>query len=384
MKVFAATYTHPECHGPHLSSVLALSLYATQITVLARNIIPTEWTYPTNVRLILSGEYVYITETEQKPTIWKSFSFLGFAFNMWKALRRDRYATVLLYDPIPLFAFALVRHFIGYKPMLWYHNYDIMEQDNKRRYTISWFAVACERAFFRKTGIFSLPSEDRKPFFPLASFKGKTFLIPNYPRHSLYGDTPHCQRTAPKEEARLIYCGTISPGHGLEEIILLLREPVAGKRLVLVLKGHITAEYKSELMRLADVVGAADNLQIIGRGPLAEVPGIINACDIGVAIYTGKDLMNRTLGAGASCKIFEYVAAGLPVLLEAGHCERCFKQYEWAVPTMVQKESISRQIEVILANYDTISRAALRDFDSTLNCDRYFKEVIDYVKATDK
>lgn len=384
MKVFAATYTHPECHGPHLSSVLALSQFAAQITVLARNITPTEWVYPPNVRLRLSGEYVYITETQQKPTVWKFHSFFRFAFKMWKALRRDRFAVVLLYDPIPLLAFTLVRNFIGYTPKVWYHNYDIMEQDNKRRYTISWFAVACERAFFRETGIFSVCSEDRKPFFPLASFKGRTFLIPNYPRRSLYGDTPRCQRTAPKEEARLIYCGTISPGHGLEEIISLLREPVAGKRLVLVLKGHITAEYKKELMRLAEVAGAADNLQFIGRGPLAEVPGIVDACDIGVAIYTGKDLMNRTLGAGASCKIFEYVAAGLPVLLEAGHYERCFKQYEWAVPTMVQKESISRQIEVILANYDRMSRAALHDFDSSLNCDRYFKEVIDYVKTTGK
>ena len=68
-------------------------------------------------------------------------------------------------------------------------------------------------------------------------------------------------------------------------------------------------EYRRELEQLAAGNGVENRLVFAGFGPYREVPELASSCAVGLGIFTGQDMMNRTLGT-ASNKIYEYAAVG--------------------------------------------------------------------------
>src|SRR6202012_4385696 len=136
-----------------------------------------------------------------------------------------------------------------------------------------------------------------------------------------------------------------------------LAEPVSDKIIHLVLKGWIEEDYKRELVALARECGVSGQLEFVGYGPYPKVAELASRCTIGLALFTGKDVMNQTLGT-ASNKIYEYAAVGLPVILFdtpyfRGHFERC----GWAFFTDLSALSLRQTIESILSQYESASTA---------------------------
>ena len=232
------------------------------------------------------------------------------------------------------------------------------------------FVTARHEALFAELDFFSLPTSERKLYYPVHRVKRETFVIPNYPAISFFRQF---QRPRPLESAiRLIYQGALGRGHGFEEIICLLAEPFNGKSLQLILKGWIHEDYKRELVELAEHCGVSEKLFFGGFGPYPEVPKLAASCTIGLAIFTANDIMNQTL-ATASNKIYEYAAVGLPVIrYDTPYFREHFRHREWTFFTDLSRDSLRRTIESILSSYDAAMSAAIRDFHREFNYEKVF------------
>lgn len=371
-------YYHPEAYPPTLNAVQELSKCFEHITIVHRPHLKGSWKYPENVKAIASGSYVTGAQQERAPVTKKVLYFRKFMADLLKAIRAERASVVLLYDVHALFAYRMIRPLIGGKHIAWYHNHDVSELERERKYSIGWFACKTEKKIFKDLDIFTLPTADRLRYFPMHTFKGKSFVVPNYPSLQFYGS--FYKPKMPADAVRLIFQGRIGEGHGFEEIIPLLAQMINGKQLQLVLKGYCDEEYKQRLLELAGEYKVSDKLIFAGFTAYEEVPKLAATCHIGIGIFAKQETMHMTLGT-ASNKLYEYAAVGLPILyLNEPHFSQYLKQYEWAIPVQLNTASIRDAIESIVTNYAQYSAAAYDSFRRSLNFEGAFGPVITYLK----
>lgn len=312
-------------------------------------------------------------DARRKNAAWKLARFAQYAFALRRELARGACRLVIIHDYLALLAFHLVRKSAGYRDLAWFNSYDVIEPDSRPgRFSLQRMVIARHEKLFAELDFFSLPTEERKRWYPLAGIKRETFVIPNFPAVSYYERFERRRRTAPGDVIRLIYMGALGRGHGYEEIIRSLRTPIAGRTLHLVLKGWIDEDYKRELTALARENGVGERLEFVGFGPYPQVAELAASCTIGLALFTGKDVMNRTLGT-ASNKIYEYAAVGMPVILfDSPYFRDHFEHRSWAFFTDLSEMSIRNTVELILSRYDQASAAAFRDFREDFNFEKVF------------
>ena len=369
-KVIVTVYSHPEFYPPTLNMITELSNRFDEVFVLSRNVFESDWIYPENVRLFVTGSKVSIRESEKKSNIKKIISFLTYTWGLLKLVIKEKPKWLILCDPIPTFSFQLIKPIIGDKQKLWYHNHDILEVENVNKFSVSWFAYYSEKAIFNKLDIFTLPSDDRREYFPLENFKGKYYL-PNYPLLSFISKYQSAKIN--NSEIRLLFQGSIGPGHGLENIIRILDSRINGKTLKLVLKGFCSDVYRSELLNLAKEFKVTNNLEFYGITSYSEVPKITASCQIGLAIHQGTDIMNSTLGTSSN-KIYEYAALGLPVVLyDNQHFKQYLSRYNWCSFTNLKVENILSIVKEIDANFQNISLLAKDQISKQLNFEKHFE-----------
>jgi glycosyltransferase involved in cell wall biosynthesis len=375
LNLVSAIYYHPESYPPTLNAVGELSRIFDQITIVHRPHLKGNWKYPSNVKAVASGQLMRVHEQERSSKFRKGSMFLRFVYDLWKACKAEKPQVILIYDAHALFAYSLIRRWL--KPhKLWYHNHDVSEKHRENKYSIGWFACDAEKKIFKEIDVFTLPSEDRLVFFPMDEFRGKHFIVPNYPSKTFYGNF----RNAYKEpgKVKVIFQGRIGEHHGIEEMLPLLGKEVGARTFELVLKGHCSEAYKH---RIESVLNDEQHkhLEFVGYTPYADVPRAASVCHFGNAIFGKQDTMNNTLGT-ASNKIYEYAALGLPVLYLAGSpVERTMSKFEWAIPVKLDANDIYKKIAEAIGKYDTISGAAIRDFETCLNYEVAFAPVMQYM-----
>lgn len=372
MKTFAVIYGHPEGHGPQICAIEMIARHSRSVDLLYRNMAISEWKFPENVHMASDGKYMPQKEVFKKGTLTKTFIFLHFLFKMITLLLKNKYDLLVLFDPMAFYAFSLVHFLVPKKTIVWYHNYDVVDPHNTRKYSLGYYAAQAPGRMFRRVDIFSLPMEDRVKLFPVHLLRNKYRIIPNYSLLEIHSAKV---RNLAGNKVKLLYVGSINGSHGLEEIIALLKYNIQGKELELTVKGYIGDDYKEKLQQTAKSYGLQDNLSILPAGPWHEVPEIIRECHIGIAIYMGNDLMNATLGKGGSGKIYQYIAEGLPVLMTQEFYKN-FAEYPWAIPVnSLNQEALLEGIGNIVLNYEKLSRSAVNSFTEELNCNSYFDEI---------
>lgn len=371
-----AVYSHPEYLPPTLNAIEHLSGKFEHIYVVHRNVFGFDWVYPPNVTLLSSGKPLTVREAEKKPVFQKIKAFLGFSALICKTYQRTRSRALLIYDPMPLLSYRLARMFIRKPALLWYHNHDVAENQYLRKWSLYWFAWKTEKWVFPRLNVFSLPALERQACFPMDLFRGEFFFLPNFPSKKIYKDPGP---KSPNDVIKILFQGSIGPEHGLEEIIAILKQSIAGKQLQLVLKGFISEEYRRELEQLARQYDALDKLMFIGPSGYKEVIENAFSCHIGIGIHRKADMMNKTLGT-ASNKIYEYAAAGMPVILfDNPHFRSHLQQFEWTFFSDCSKNSLVQCIEAISSGYEALSRKARADFEKGLHFELFFGKVVSFL-----
>lgn len=358
---------------PTLNAILILKQYFGDVVLFRNNLRFDPDSYPAAPTLREIGPVIDIWSAERKGAPWKLSRFLRYCLSLASHLRRNAYPIVVIHDYLALLAFSLVRPLAGHGGMTWFNSYDVMDPPSSipRWSLMRWVSRRFER-LFSDLDYFSAPASERLGHYPVDRVKRQSFVIPNYPAMAFYRGFSRTHRLRDQPSIRLLYQGALGRGHGFERILDLLDTTVAGKPLELVLKGWIRDDYKRELLDLAAKNGVEHRLVFEGFGSYRTVPELASRCTIGLAIFTGQDVMNTTLGT-ASNKIYEYAAVGLPVLLyDTPHFRHHLGARPWAFFTTLEEDSLLRAIQDIAERYDAASGAALDDFRASFNFERVF------------
>jgi glycosyltransferase involved in cell wall biosynthesis len=194
-----------------------------------------------------------------------------------------------------------------------YHEHDAPSATGMTRRSRAMLGI--RRLLARRATIRILPNELRtRHFARTVADKSPTFSVWNCPRRI---DVARTRDAAQTGQLRILYQGTLVPARlpiTVLEALALLPE---GVRLVVV--GYETGGhrgYRTELMDAAVRLGLRKRVDIHAELPHAEVLALGKTCDVGLALLPSSPVdENLRWMPGASNKVFEYLADGLPVLV---------------------------------------------------------------------
>ena len=372
-------YAHPEAYPPTLNALNELSDCFAEIGVVGRPSLKSSWKYPPNVTIFVKGKQVSDLQQQQASLPLKIFYFIRYTWLFFKMIKRYKPQVILAYDSIALYSYHLLRPFITYPHHSWYHNHDVVEAATQRKYSVGWLALRSEKKAFRYLSVFTLPTNDRLPHFDLSGFKGKYFCVPNYPSKKIF--LPYSTSGDLSLSVVLIFQGSMDSTHGIEEILPVMQEKVAGKELALKLLGKSLPGYKESIDNLSASYQVSNKVHFEGLRPYKDIPAVSASCHIGMAIYTKQNVMSTTIST-ASNKIYEYAAVGLPVLcFDNEYYRKHLEGYSWIFFTDCSAASYHSVIRSIVERYQELSGAAREDFMNHLNFEIIFRPVKDYIDA---
>lgn len=378
-RIVVSIYLHPDFFPPTINAINNLAKECEELIVITRNNSLDDYSSSSNVKFIKNKEFALPYELEKTSMTKKIVSFLNFTRNFFKYAVSSKTDLVVLYDPIPLFSYFVINKFIKKKTKVWYHNHDMPNINTQKKFSIGWFAAKYEYKAMEKINIFSLPNSDRLVYYPNINKEIQYFFIPNYPSKILY--TKDITTKLPQDNTiKILFQGAIGEGHSLEELTMMLNEKIANKTLSLTLKGPKREAYKQKIDAIAVAHNTIDKLEWIGISTYREVKDVTKECQIGIAIFMGKDEVSKTLGS-ASNKIYEYAACGLPVIAyDNEQFRKHIGQYKWVTFTDGTISSLQNAIEHIIANFDSLSIAARNDFENIFYFEKAFENAIKELK----
>ena len=220
---------------------------------------------------------------------------------LWAVLWRPRW--VYLSDPnsTPV---GVVLAWLGV-PLV-YHEHDTPV-------AVSGLVGRCRAKTGASAAVCVLPNSDRAARF--AADVGRSApvsVVLNCPRRAEVGPL----RESYGDTIRVLYGGSIVPDR-LPEAVVQAVAAVSTARLTVI--GYETVGsrgYVAQLRQLAKDLGAADRVEFGPARPRHELWIAIRASDVGLALLPNRsDDPNLSAMPGASVKVFDYLSAGLGVLL---------------------------------------------------------------------
>jgi glycosyltransferase involved in cell wall biosynthesis len=369
--VLIVIYTHPELYPPTLNAINSLAKEVQNIDVLCQSTRHAKWDYASNVHFhMIQTNSGSINENSRR---FGGLVFFRFCSAFLKIILQKRIDLIIFYDPVPLILLSLFFPILKLKnTKFWYHNHDVLE--NYKHSFLMRLAKKKEGKIFKKLDFFSLPAKERLIHFDFTGFKGRSFIIPNFPSKTIFRINHKEKNESGK--VRLLYQGSISPGHGFEEILAAMGSKPDNRKIHLRLIGKCSTGYKQNLIETARINNLSDNFQILDPVPYPDLPEISNDFDIGLAVHLPFNIIYST-GGTASNKIYEYAASGLPVLLyDSSHYRQYLAQYKWCFFTNLTQVSIITEINKIMSDYEFHSNAAILDFKTDLNFESCFVPIM--------
>jgi glycosyltransferase involved in cell wall biosynthesis len=373
VKIVAAIYNPPELFPPTLWAVEELSKKAGDVTIVTRNIAVEPWPFRGAVIVVRLGNEMQLSQP--LPAHRKAADFFKFYYELKRQVQKAAKSGEVIcvaYDSIALFAFYLMRRKLKDR-LLWFHSHDVQEVKGLSKLSVSWWAKHYEPNAIKRTRLFTLPSAERLKYYGVDDYKGSIHVVPNYPsKQFLEGLRLPLPQLTDEAAIRLIYQGSISPGHCLEEVM----EAMKDNRLELTLIGWCSPDYKAALQALAVKLGLKERVHFADPVPYRKLYAITAAHHIGLAIHKPENIIYST-GGTASNKIYEYVSVGLPVILyDSEHFRKHCGRFKWAAFTDGSPASVRHCIMEIAAAYSEMSTAAKQDFLDTLNYEHTFDDLV--------
>ena len=369
MNVLVALYADLELYPPSLNAVNELAARVQQVHVVVRSLGHRCAQLPDNVSITTA---VTRNGEEELRTLsgWeKAADFARYVRCLRRVWSESSPCMIVAFDPVPLMAVRLSRK-LKSACLLWYHNHDKELRNSNRPFSVGWWAYETERRAFRRIDFFSVPARERLALFPVDKLRNPPAVLPNYPSWRRIGQQSP-RRT--ENEIRLVYQGSLGRHHGFDEIVPWLGREVCGKRLSLTLIGKIDDDYRTELMMLAEHCGVAGWVTIKSFVHFTELPRVLSQFDIGLAIHKPVGVTYST-GGTASNKIYEYAAAGLPVVLyDSPHYREHLGEHEWAAFSSLTWADFSRAVERLMENLEWRSSGAMNDIRESLNYENCFE-----------
>jgi glycosyltransferase involved in cell wall biosynthesis len=243
-----------------------------------------------------------------KNRFWRMLGTTWQAFNRARKQKADIYH---FHDPELLPTGVLLKLFTKGKII-----YDIHENVRWDIITKSWLLKTLRRPFslvYRLTEKLSLPfvneiiiAEDS--YIENYKKRNNISVLRNYPVLSYVGGTAELKALPPT----LVYVGGISQNRGVLELIESLRFlKTKYEKVTLTLVGPIyTKSFEEKIGKLLKELDLQDNVRLAGEAKHQEIYNLLSGCNIGMAILHPEPNYIESLPT----KLFEYMAAGLPVI----------------------------------------------------------------------
>jgi glycosyltransferase involved in cell wall biosynthesis len=168
-----------------------------------------------------------------------------------------------------------------------------------------WWLLACEYLFVRSAHRTITPSPGYAEVMARRYRIKSPPVVRNIP--AIRPPPDHRPRLA-RGEKIAVYSGGVTTGRGLEQLISALPH-LDGARVRMVGGGHDS--YRRELARLAERLGVGDRVALPEPVSVEEVIPFLASADVGVALIQPTCLSYEL---SLPNKLFEYIAAGLPIL----------------------------------------------------------------------
>ncbi len=377
-RIVVGIYIDADFFPPTINAILNFAEVSDEVIVVSRNNSAGDYPYPSNVVLKKVGRYCTVREMEKQPVGLKALEFLKFTYRLFRSSKSNKCELLVLYDHIALFSFFLAKS-VSKKSKVWYHNHDMPIKEIIKKRTIGGLAAAYEEKAMNYIDYFSLPSQERLPFYPHVNTRIPVFIIPNYPSLKVYGNV---QIRNNREGFKFIYQGFIGAGHALEEVIQCIGLFQKDNHIEFILKGSVHVDYKKKLNDLSHQLGVAGQLHWYPVGPYRELPALTASATVGIGINKNTDIVNRNQGT-ASNKIYEYAACGLPVIVfDSEQFRKYLDKYSWVFFTDGSVDSLEKIITNINQNASELGKLARESFEQELNFEKVFLPVLEEVAAS--
>lgn len=333
----------------------------------------------TDIKLI----YLSDNQTGFKGIIkyFKSILFLK------KYIRENKITTVIGYDAktvLPLFLNSRL------KKLKWiFHQHDFWEKPKGIWEVFLW---KIERRLSKYADYVSFPQTERAAFFKKAAhLREMPVIVFNGPRLNWLEMTAEPDRVIAdlkrKFDYVLIYQGGWSVYFGLERLFDALAICKTNTALVMLGEERETG-LREEYVAYLDKLGIRDQVYLAEKYiPYEKLPGFTLYVDAAIGKLTGehdKAPFNDRFLIGAANKITEYIACGLPVILQDSSSNLKFlNKYPIGITTDTNnKFSFAKTIDELLRDKvqrDIFSKRNKNIFHTELNFDTQFNKIVDLI-----
>jgi glycosyltransferase involved in cell wall biosynthesis len=250
----------------------------------------------------------------------KRFRYLQFClWALWRIIRSSPayvYLSDMMACPIGCILASVSR-----LPIV-YHEHDSPNSRDEQtdiqcaRTTLAQSGVLLARRRVARSAAASvLPQYDRARIFARDTCsRSFPLVVPNYPRMEEVGPP---RREADSKKFIVYYHGNLGPLYLPLSVLDAISQLPSSVCIMAI--GYETVGnrgYAAELARHAELLGLAGRFQMLSPRPRHEVMRHCQSADVGLAfIPTSSEEINNRHKEGASCKVFDYLASGLAVLV---------------------------------------------------------------------
>lgn len=249
--------------------------------------------------------------------------------------------------------FGLCARALGFRVV--YHEHDV--PGDHALSSAAALVHLCRHALLRRASLLVTPNSGRSTLLAVQADRSDVLTVWNCPSR----DEATAIATAPRRDGplRLAYHGSIVPGRPSTNVIVAIA--AASARVELQITGYETLGsrgYVAALLALATKLGVGDRVDVFPPAPRSSILSRISEADIGLALIPikGANVNERNM-VGASNKVFEYLAGGVPCLVsDTPEWRRELVDAGVALPCDPEDaRSIGTAIEWALANRERLS-----------------------------
>ncbi len=175
----------------------------------------------------------------------------------------------------------------------------------------------------------------------------RCIVLPNAAEPSDYAERARPRQGAPP---RLLYAGTLAPWQGVLELLMALRRVVRRAPVLLTLAGPMRQSWQKQLDRVLRKLDIVLHVRVLGPVTRQALTGHIAESDICVAPLR-RDARNLRQGC-SPLKLFEYMAAGRPIVSTDLPCVREIVEHERSalLATSARPSALAESILRLLEN----------------------------------
>lgn len=378
MNVLILQYTHPEGYPPTLNAINYIAKQADKVTILSTETLATKWKYSPNVNLILLKSYYNNFSQAKHSKLNKIKTYINYTYKIYRILKSESIDLLVIYDNVPFFFYTISSFFTKKRFKVWYHNHDVYPLSSFNKYSVNWFGAVSERKIkhFNKIDYFSLPAEERKNMYPMESFKGKFFYIPNYPSKDFINHNEPIDNQQDRNQIKIVYPGSSSHKNGFKELIDIMGQKINEKIVTLTLIGDVHQNFKDDLLTYAKTKNVENQIFFKERIPYIEMTNYLKQFHIGWALYKPVDLSVATAGSSSN-KIYEFLANGLPIIVfDNEHHHFHLNNCKAAFFSDLSKTSIIKEIKEIDNNLSQLTMIAKNEFETKYQFEIKFEKAL--------